>query len=356
MLHPLLKNRQTIIPFLGIWLFVITIHFLTLFFATAYPAAFCVADSLISGVVYIFISLGLWYSIRFGIQNIHKPLETILKNILLYVFTAVIWMLVSMGLLCLFSPDWCLYYSETILSYRIIASLMFYICSVVIYYAISFYQSLQEKQAREMELRSLVREAQLNELRSQLHPHFLFNSLNSINSLTISEPSLAGEMIIKLSDFLRYSLSRKGHSMATFEKEVSHIRLYLEIEKVRFGNRLDFVCEMNEEHGSWPVPLMLLQPLVENAVKHGVYNTGETVHIALRSEIENAMLKITIGNNFDPDAVPEKGTGTGLANVQERMRLVYGQDSLFETKKNTNSFTAILHIPQTENNIEYGHN
>ncbi len=123
---------------------------------------------------------------------------------------------------------------------------MFYICSVVIYYAISFYQSLQEKLVREMELKSLVREDHLNELRSQLHPHFLFNRLNSMNSLTISNSSAAGEMIIKLSEFLRYSLSRKGRSMTTLDKKLYHIRLYLDTEKLCFGNRLDFVCDTNE--------------------------------------------------------------------------------------------------------------
>jgi len=227
---------------------------------------------------------------------------------------------------------------------------MFYICTVVIYYAINFYESLQEKQVQEMQLKSLVREAQLNELRSQLHPHFLFNSLNSISSLTITNPARAGEMIIKLSEFLRYSLSRKGHSMTSFEKEMHHIGLYLDIEKVRFGKRLEFVSALDNVPGEWPLPLMLLQPLIENAVKHGVYNTGETVTIKLHAQVKDNYLFIEISNNFDPDAVPERGTGTGLNNVRERIKLVYGSASFFETQQFKDRFIATLKIPNISKN------
>ncbi len=347
MVHPLIKNRQTILPFLVIWFFVMTVHFLALYYSNGYSLSFCIADSVVSTVIYMFISLVLWYPIRFGITNIRAPLEMILNNSFIYAITTTIWIFLVWGIIILINPDWSQDYKSTILSYRILASLMIYIASVVVYYAIGFYESLQEKQANEMQLKTLVKEAQLNELRAQLHPHFLFNSLNSINSLTISNPNKAGEMIIKLSEFIRYSLSRKGNTMADFEKEIHHVQLYLDIEKVRFGNRLNFVCDMDNVPLTWPVPLMLLQPLVENAVKHGVYNSGETTTIKLRSYIENNFLIINISNNFDPDAAPEKGTGTGINNVKERMRLVYGQADLFSMQVLNNEFLVILKIPET---------
>lgn len=351
MIHPLLKSKGITIKYLGIWIFILGIHFLTLYFSADFSLAYSLVDSIVSGVIYVIITLGLWYTIRFGIQKSQSPLNMLVKNILLYIFTTVIWVFIVWGVVTIISSEWSVQFYSTILSYRIIASLMFYICSVVIYYAISFYESLQEKQVQAMQLKTLVREAQLNELRSQLHPHFLFNSLNSINSLTISDPTKAGEMIIKLSEFLRYSLSRKGHSMASFERELYHVRLYLDIEKVRFGKRLDFICIDDGVSPEWPIPLMLLQPLIENAVKHGVYNTGEKVTITLHAKTIDKMLHISIHNTIDPEAVPEHGTGTGLKNVRERLNLVYESNSLLETQLLPEGFTAILHIPyfETEN-------
>jgi two-component system, LytTR family, sensor kinase len=346
MIHPLLKSNRIILTWAGIWVFIMITQFLTLFFSIDYPFGFSLADTIVSGIIYILISLGLWFTIRYGIQRRRNPLDIILTNILLWIATTTLWIALVWGILSVMNPAYSKLYQGTILSYRLVASLMFYICTVVVYYAINFYETLQEKQAQEMRLKTLVKEAQLNELRSQLHPHFLFNSLNSINSLTITNPAKAGEMIIKLSEFLRYSLSRKGHSMATFEKELYHIGLYLDIEKIRFGKRLEFNCEHENVSGEWPIPLMLLQPLIENAVKHGVYNTVETVAIMLHAKEEANHLVIQISNNFDPDAVPEKGTGTGLNNVRERLRLVYGQSSLFETHHGSDLFVATLKIPK----------
>ncbi len=345
MIHPLLRHRQVIVPWIGIWTIVIGVQFLTLFYSAGFPLTYSIADSLLSGFTYIIISLGLWFTVRFGIQNIRNPFNLLLKNIMLFVSTTLIWISTVWGLLIIINYDFGVFYKETILFYRIIASLMFYISTVVVYFAISFYETLQQKQANEMQLKTLVKEAQLNELRSQLHPHFLFNSLNSINSLTITNPKKAGEMIINLSEFLRYSLGRKGHSMTTFEKELYHVNLYLDIEKIRFGDKLEFVCQKENVTADLPIPLMLLQPLIENSVKHGVYNSDHKVTIKLEAKVHNDDLLIIISNNFDPDAVPEKGTGTGLTNVKDRIQLVYGSSALFETHMGTDYFIASLKLP-----------
>ncbi len=349
MTHPLLRNRQILLAYFGIWLIIACLQFITLYFSAGFPVGYSIADSLISVFIYMFINLGLWFTIRFGIHNLKKTAYIILNNLILIVATGAIWILLVWGALVSMNVQWNEYYLKTIMSYRLIASMMFYVCSVGVYYAISFYDSLQQKQVHEMQLKALVKEAQLNELRAQLHPHFLFNSLNSINSLTISNPAKAGKMIIHLSEFLRYSLSRKGHSMTDYEKEMYHVKQYIEIEKVRFGDRLEF--QFNDENApvEWPLPLMLLQPLIENAVKHGVNNSGEKVHIHLTAFIENGRLVVRIENNFDSDAVQEKGTGTGLNNVKERLNLVYGDSSFMEIRKDNNLFSVTLKIPKTSN-------
>lgn len=352
MVHPLLNNKRLFFTWLGIWIFIMIIQFLTLAFSVGFDIGFSIADSIFSVITYIFISLGLWYTVRFRLQQLKNPLNIIFNNLLLYLATTVLWIIIVWGLLTFVSIEYAIIYKQTILSYRIVASLMFYITTVVVYYAIGFYETLQEKQAQELQLKTLVREAQLNELRSQLHPHFLFNSLNSISSLTLTNPEQAGDMIIKLSEFLRYSLSRKGHSMATFEKELYHVKQYLEIEKIRFGKRLEFIEATERASGDWPIPLMLLQPLIENAVKHGVYNTSQTVTIRLKAETKGNYLIIRIHNNFDPDAVPVRGTGTGLNNVKERLRLVYGRSDLMKTISENNSYLVEVQIPYFKDNIK----
>jgi len=345
MIHPLLKDKLRFFSFLGTWTFIMIVHFLILFFDMQYPLMFCISDSLFSGISYALLTLGLWFTIRFGIQKQHNMLTAIANNLLLFVISTSVWLFFSWIFIASINASWSVLFFET-LPFRILAVLFLYIGIIGLYYAVSYYESLQDKLLQENMLRNLVKEAQLNELRSQLHPHFLFNSLNSINSLTISKPEKAGEMIVKLSEFLRYSLSRKGHSMAGFEKELHHIQLYLDIEKVRFGKRLEFHATIEPACLLWPIPLMLLQPLIENAVKHGVYNTNDTVHINLIASIADNNLIVSIQNNFDADSPPEKGTGTGIQNVRERLRLVYGPSVMPEIIVKDQLFTIRLTIPK----------
>ena len=137
-------------------------------------------------------------------------------------------------------------------------------------------------------------------LRSQINPHFLYNCLNSVSSLTITDPDKAREMIIKLSDFMRYALSKKDEQPVSFRSELENLRFYLDIEKVRFGDRLSFDEKIDEKCLETQMPVMLLQPLYENAVKHGVYESTECVRITTEGKLTEGYLEITISDNYDP--------------------------------------------------------
>jgi sensor histidine kinase YesM len=215
-------------------------------------------------------------------------------------------------------------------------------------WVVQYDQEQQEKKLRETEYTGLAKEAELSKLRLQLQPHFLFNSLNSINALVGSKPQEARKMIQQLSDFLRGTIKHEDRSLIPFKDELVHLNLYLEIEKVRFGNRLQTEIECNEEANALLIPALLLQPVVENAIKFGLYDTIDAITIRIKAEISNNQLIVKVENPFDPDTQSvNKGTGFGLSSVQRRLYLLFAQSDLVVIRKDQNVFTTIIKIPQS---------
>ncbi|TFF38940.1 sensor histidine kinase [Mucilaginibacter psychrotolerans] len=212
-----------------------------------------------------------------------------------------------------------------------------------------FYSQLDNKKTeeRKTEAEKLARDAELYNLRQQLQPHFLFNSLNSINALIGFKPDEARKMIHQLSDFLRGTLKKDDQLLVPLNDELTHLNLYLEIEKVRFGHRLQTEISCHEKCGKALLPSMLLQPLVENAIKFGLYDTIGEVTISISGELEDNYLIMTIQNPYDSQTSrPRKGTGFGLSGVQRRLYLIFARNDLMETHANDNIFTTIIKIPQ----------
>lgn len=204
----------------------------------------------------------------------------------------------------------------------------------------------QDSEKRKQDGERLAREAELSNLRLQLQPHFLFNSLNSISALVGTEPDRARTMIHQLSDFLRGTV-RKDTTLVALEEELEHLQLYLEIEKVRFGHRLQTKVESSEKILKLKVPSLLLQPVVENAIKFGLYDTVGEVTISILAKQEGDALMIEVRNPFDPQTTqPRKGTGFGLSSVQRRLYLLYAQNNLVQTQQLDNTFITTLRIPQ----------
>jgi two-component system, LytTR family, sensor kinase len=215
--------------------------------------------------------------------------------------------------------------------------------------SILFYSQIdqRENERRKAEAEKLARDAELYNLRQQLQPHFLFNSLNSINALIGFKPDEARRMIHQLSDFLRGTLKKDDQQQVPLTDELQHLNLYLDIEKVRFGHRLQTEISCDEQSKSAVLPSMLLQPLVENAIKFGLYDTTEDVVVSIRAEMEGSYLILMVQNPFDPQTSrPKKGTGFGLRGVQRRLYLLFARNDLMETHANDNIFTTIIKVPQ----------
>ena len=213
-----------------------------------------------------------------------------------------------------------------------------------------WYTQQEQKSAadRRKDAEQLTREAELFKLRQQLQPHFLFNSLNSISALIGSKPEEARKMIHQLSDFLRGTLKKEDQQWVHLCDELDYLSLYLDIEKVRFGHRLQTSITSPETAGQMKLPAMLLQPIVENAIKFGLYDTVEDITIAIGAAIEENFLIITVSNPFDPQtASPQTGTGFGLSSVRRRLYLLFSRNDLLQTSTDGHIFITTVKIPQT---------
>lgn len=212
---------------------------------------------------------------------------------------------------------------------------------------LAFFISLKavESERRALESQVSAREAELKALRSQLNPHFLFNSLNSIMSLVGRSPEEARRMCQALGDFLRRTLNLGARERVSLTEELELVRHYLDIETVRFGSRLSFELDIPAELGAAQVPPLLLQPLIENALKHGVAGRleGGRIHLAARREGE--MMHLIVTNPVDDDATPAPGEGVGLDNVRRRLKAMAAGRGSLEIRRSPNVFEAHLVLP-----------
>jgi two-component system, LytTR family, sensor kinase len=228
-------------------------------------------------------------------------------------------------------------------------SLYFLMIGIAALLTVIWYNRIEqdERERRKQDLEKLAKDAELFKLRQQLQPHFLFNSLNSINALIGARPEEARKMVQQLSDFLRGTLKKEEQQWVNLKEEMQYLQLYLDIEKVRFGNRLSTQVHTDESADSLKLPALLLQPIVENAIKFGLYDTmGETV-IIISAKNEDNKLVVEVQNPFDPEtSAPQQGTGFGLKSVQRRLFLLFARNDLLKTTAKENIFTTTVIIPQ----------
>ena len=347
MKHPVLDNRVRLIVWWLVWLFLALGQALLFYFAYGSFVKVSIIDSLLSLLIYSGLALSLWYPFSYFNKDQATPTVLISNLVASGAITITLWVLITKLIVSLVLPDQNNYdqYWDATFSYRIGTGVFIYGLVILTYFLFVSLTNLSEKKAREAKLESLVKETELKMLRSQINPHFLFNSLNSISSLTVTDPEKARTMVIKLSDFMRYALSRKDEQPVTLQSELENIRLYLDIEKVRFGDKLIIKEHIDGACLGLKIPVMLLQPLYENAVKHGVYESTELVKIVTTASVADGFLSITISNNYENGTSSAKGTGTGLINVSRRLELFYGNNASIKTEKKDGLFILRIFLP-----------
>lgn len=348
MLNPFLKNSSYLSAYAMVLLFVVVVQTVVLNYYQDLDVLASFADALVFNLIMAIIGFVLWYVLRFNLKEKQEMFDLVVNHALVAILSVAIWLGGGYFIMQAIEANNTEYlaFLQQSLPWRGIIGSFYYLVFVLLYYIMMYYEDLQHKMKVEAELSRLVREAELNALKSQINPHFLFNSLNSISSLTMTDPDKAQEMVIKLSDFMRYSLSHDRNETTYLRKELENAERYLDIEKVRFGKRLKYVSHIPEACLDAPIPNLILQPLLENAIKHGVHNSTEEVLIELRCMPNDDYIELHITNDFDPEATRPKGEGIGLKNIRQRLQLLYHRNDLLEIKLGKIEFEVVLRIPK----------
>jgi LytS/YehU family sensor histidine kinase len=224
-----------------------------------------------------------------------------------------------------------------------------YLMSIAFHYVVIAQQAARAVEVRAVETSMLAREAELRALRAQINPHFLFNSLNSISALTSIDPARAREMCLLLADFLRLTLGMGEKHVIRLSEELDLLEKFMAIEKVRFGERLHIEENVQEEAKDCQIPALLLQPLLENAVSHGIASMADGGWIRLYAQVEDGRLGIIVDNDRDDEAPPRRKGGVGLKNVRSRLEARYGKDAAFRVEPTEDRFRVSMTLP-----AEYG--
>jgi two-component system sensor histidine kinase AlgZ len=226
------------------------------------------------------------------------------------------------------------------------AGVLLYVLSLAVHYTFLAFETAREAEHRRLQLEVLAREAELRALRAQIDPHFLYNSLNSISALTGRDPAGARRMCLLLAEFLRNTLDLSGLHRIPLADELALVDRFLDIEQVRFGSRLQVARSVDEGALHCLVPPLILQPLIENAVAHGIARLLDGGVIALSIEERGARLSITIENACDPDPpVAGASTGVGLENVRRRLEATFGRAARLETRSDPSRFRVEIDLP-----------
>lgn len=347
MKHPLTSNYKLLGAYAIFWAVIGILNINLQVFWYNVPFVYSVLDTATNYVLYPLLGSSIWYSIRYNSPEEVSIGRQIVFHLIAASILCGIWVYISYIIYQPFIKEDNNYLNEGLPS-KVFAGYVMYVIYLIFFYAVNYYQSLKEKIKKESEYKALIREAELQALKSQINPHFLFNSLNSISSLTVSNPEKAQEMVINLSMFMRYSLMHNEKEMVSFTRELDNIKLYLSIEKVRFGKKLNAEFEIDAQCMDAEIPNMILQPLFENAIKYGVYETTETVTIKTTCKCEGNHLRITIVNDYDASTIKHRGEGIGLRNIRKRMEIIYNSPDLVQITDHKTSFEVQLIIPQKQ--------
>jgi LytS/YehU family sensor histidine kinase len=226
-----------------------------------------------------------------------------------------------------------------------VVGVLLYLLASAVHYTVFAADASRQSERRALELQVHAREAELRALRAQIDPHFLFNSLHSISALTGSDPAGARRMALLLGDFLRDSLRVGGRGRIPLGEELRLLRQFLEIEHVRFGDRLRVTWTVEKDTEQCELPPLLLQPLVENAVTHGIAHLLDGGDVRIRAERRAGRLHVGVENQCDPDRPRRRGAGVGLENVRRRLETAFGSEAAAQAVEQDGIFRVDLVMP-----------
>jgi two-component system, LytTR family, sensor histidine kinase AlgZ len=347
-MHPILARPWRLAVYLAIWipLGVLLAALLALQGALVWTDALLVAVPL--SIAYGFLCLSAWYVTGGSPVERIGALRVGASAVASSFLSSAVWLLLARGWMALIVS---LTRREDVQgSFRTGAPTLFgfgvllYLLAMAVSYLAAAFAVSRDAERRGLELQVLAREAELRALRAQIDPHFLFNSLQSISALTAADPAAARRMCLLLADFLRDTLALGARARIPLASELALARRFLAIEQVRFGDRLRVDVVTSPAADACEVPPLLLQPLVENAVTHGIAHVLEGGCVTIRAEQRPASLVLAVENPSEPHRPAGRGTGLGLRNVRERLQSEYGDDAVLQAGESNGRFLARIEI------------
>ncbi|MEP7351616.1 MAG: histidine kinase [Acidobacteriota bacterium] len=332
-MHPILKIKNGLAVYLGSWAILSAILLIALPGNLRWDEALLVMGPLC--LFYSLLCLTPWYVCRVMPLESTSAIRLAVNHVGAAILASALWV----GLARIIGETLSLgdRLDDAILE-LIAVGVLLYLLSVALHY---MFLAVEASRVAAIE----ARDAELRALKSQINPHFLFNCLNSISALTAVDPAKAREMCVRLSEFLRNTLGLGEREHVTWREELQLARNYLEVEQVRFGARLQVDMDVDHSCTDCQVPPLLLQPLVENAIKHGIATLVEGGTVSLISRLVGNQLEVSVENAFDPEAPPPRRSGLGLRNVRDRLYTRFGSSAQFATTSENNRFRVEMKFP-----------
>lgn len=333
-MHPILMSRTRLAFYLLAWIPLAAAAAILLAAARqSWTQSTLTASAL--AIFYALVCLSPWYSGRY------LPFQpsAIGKLLLNHTAAAIVAAALLLGIARLLGVP------EPQSVFLFVSGVLLYLLAVALHYVLFSFQNTREAETRMQEARVHARDAELKALKAQINPHFLFNCLNSISALATVDGVRAREMCLRLSDFLRSTLNLAKEEIIPVEREIGLARTYLEVEQIRFGARLHVQQSIAPACSVCAVPSLILQPLVENAVKHGIAGLVDGGEIRLDADCRDGMLYLTVENDFDPEAPPLGRNGLGLPNVRERLKNIYQSQARVTVQSREHRFSVTLEFP-----------
>jgi two-component system sensor histidine kinase AlgZ len=342
--HPLFTRIAGLIAYLGLWLVLGLAVTVRLVLRGGWPWGDAVLSAVPLSLAYGVVCLAAWYVCRaFPLVGAGTVGRVLLANVAAAALTSTVWVAVAQWWVTVAGDVAGWARDATLLLFT--AGVLLFLLSSAVHYVFLAIEAQEAARRQALESAVLAREAELRALRAQVNPHFLFNSLHSIGSLAGTRPGAARDMAIALGEFLRHSLKLGGLASVPLQQEIDLMAQYLAIEQVRFGERLQVRIDVEPDAGQTPVPPLLLQPLVENAIKHGVAGMLEGGLVSIEARRQGDMCRVTVVNAFDPEAQPRAGTGTGVRNVRDRLATHFGHAASFDARADGDRFTVSMAYP-----------
>jgi hypothetical protein len=354
-MHPILASRRHLALYLVAWLPVVALLTAAMVMTDWGDWQQSLLFTFPMVVVYSFLCLSAWYPCRAMQLGGERAEMALLTHLATAALSALLWVGLAWVLAAGFERS-SLDTGKAALTIEhtgiiFISGLLLYLLSVAIHYLFAAAEASRAAERRALQAEVAARDAELLALKAQINPHFLFNSLNSVASLAMTDPAAARGMCIQLGDYLRGTL-KSGSDLQPLAQELEQVRRFLRVESVRYGERLRVSEEIDDHCLSVPVPPLLLQPLVENALKHGIGGLVEGGEVRIGARCGPQRLTVWVENPVDPESARKSGAGVGLANVRHRLENVFGDEARLRCGRSGETYRAEVVIPVPEDGVE----